>query len=224
MVWIKPGTFSMGSPQGEKNRISDELQHSVTLTKGFYIGKTEVTQAQWQAVMGDNPSLFKGANLPVEKVKWDDAVAFCSELTKRARKAGRLPEGYAYRLPTEAEWEYACRAGTTGPYAIRQGWYKKNSGDKTHEVGKKKTNAWDLHDMHGNVAEWCQDWYDAYPVEHVRDPRGPANGSEHVLRGGNYGNQARTCRSANRHKMKPLGHGSYFGFRAVLAPQSRERQ
>jgi formylglycine-generating enzyme required for sulfatase activity len=148
LVWIAPGEFKMGSNDGED---FEKPLHTVKITKGFYMGAFEVTQGQYQQVMGTNPSYFKGANLPVEQVSWDDAVEFCKKLSQK--------EGKTYRLPTEAEWEYACRAGTTTKFSFgddesqlgEYAWYGKNSGMKTHPVGKKKPNAWGLFDMHGNV-------------------------------------------------------------------------
>jgi formylglycine-generating enzyme required for sulfatase activity len=173
-VWIPAGTFQMGSPETEKGRKQDETQHKVTLTKGFYLGVTTVTQGQWKAVMGNNLSHFKGSDdLPVEWLNWEDCQRFL-------RKIGEK-DGYAYRLPTEAEWEYACRARSTeaynyGPAAEQLGqyaWYRESSGSKTHPVGQKKPNAWGLYDMHGNVLQWCADWYAAYPRNAVVDPKGP---------------------------------------------------
>jgi formylglycine-generating enzyme required for sulfatase activity len=154
MVYIPPGEFMMGSENGDKD---ERPVHRVTISQAFYIGRYEVTQAQWQAAMGDNPSHFKdcGGNCPVERVSWKDAQNFINKLNESN-------DGFRYRLPTEAEWEYACRAGTTGDYAgtlSEMAWYGKNSGSKTHAVGGKQPNAWGLADMHGNVWEWCQDWY-----------------------------------------------------------------
>ena len=158
MVYISPGTFMMGSPSSEPKRDSDEQQHKVTLTKGVYIGVTEITQSQWKAIMGNNPSYFKGDNLPVEQVSWNDCQEFI-------RKLNLQEGGNKYRLPTEAEWEYTCRAGTTtrfcfGDSESRLGdyaWYSSNSSSKTHPVSRKKPNVWGLYDMHGNVWEWCED-------------------------------------------------------------------
>lgn len=150
LVWIPPGSFEMGSNRGEAD---EKPVHRVTIKKGFYMGKYEVTQKQWQAIMGNNPSYFKGDNLPVEKVLWDDAQEFIKKLNE-------ISDRYTFRLPTEAEWEYACRAGTTGDYAgdlDEMAWYENNSGKQTHPVGMKKPNGWGLYDMLGNVFEWCQD-------------------------------------------------------------------
>jgi formylglycine-generating enzyme required for sulfatase activity/membrane-associated protease RseP (regulator of RpoE activity) len=225
MVYIQPGTFTMGSPTLESGRLNREgPQTQVTLSKGYWLGKTEVTQAQWEALMGNNPSSFRGANRPVEKVSWDDAMEFCRRLTKRERSAGRLPEDYEYTLPTEAQWEYACRAGTTGPYGGNgnlndMGWYNKNSGDTTHPVGQKQANAWGLYDMHGNVWEWCLDWYRDYPGGSVRDPRGPASGTYRINRGGSWYESASGCRSALRYGFYPGSRNADLGFRLALAPQ-----
>jgi formylglycine-generating enzyme required for sulfatase activity len=218
-AWCPPGTFLMGSPRGsfwmgrggEEGRGVDETQHQVTLTKGFYLGVHEVTQAQWQAVMGSNPSHFKGDDLPVEQVSWVDCHAFCQKLA--ARDGGR------YRLPTEAEWEYACRAGTTTPFhfgqriSTGQANYK---GRKTTPVGSFPANAWGLLDMHGNVWEWCQDWYGPYPSGDIKDPQDSNNGDARVVRGGSWLNDPRWCRSANRHQGAPGFRGLNFGCRVVL--------
>ncbi len=224
---IKPGTFMMGSPPNEKSRDIKEMQHKVTLTQPFWLGRCEVMQAEYEAIMGENPSHFKGANRPVEEVSWDDAVEFCKKLTTRDRRARRLPRGcgYVYRLPTEAEWEYCCRAGTTTAYCFdnnarkldQYAWYHSNSRDRTHEVGQKKPNAWGLYDMYGNVWEWCYDWYAKdYPRGAVTDPVGPAEGSYRVLRGGAWRLNAWYCRSAIRFRDRELsGHG----FRLALAPE-----
>jgi formylglycine-generating enzyme required for sulfatase activity/serine/threonine protein kinase len=227
LVWIPAGEFMMGSPSNEQGRHSDEgPQHKVTISKGFYMGIYEVTQAQWQAVMGSNPSNFKGNNLPVERVCWDDAVEFCEKLSRK--------EGKTYRLPTEAEWEYACRAGTATPFhtggtistdqANYDGDYTYGNGrkgidrQKTIEVGSFSTNAFGLYDMHGNVLEWCSDWYDEkyYSKSPAIDPQGPSSGSSRVLRGGSWNGYPRYCRSAYRLRLSPVSRGINFGFRVVL--------
>jgi formylglycine-generating enzyme required for sulfatase activity len=191
MVQLRPGSFAMGSGSGD----SDERPvTTVKISQSYWLGKYEVTQAEWAAVMKSAPSAFKGERRPVENVSWEDAVQFCRVLTERERQAGRLPAGYAYQLPTEAEWEYACRAGTAGDYAGTgvlgdMGWYDANSGSTTHPVGEKRANAWGLHDMHGNVWEWCADWYGSYPGGSVSDPRGADSGSNRVSRGGGWNSQ-----------------------------------
>jgi formylglycine-generating enzyme required for sulfatase activity len=180
-----------------------------------------VTQAQWTAVMGSNPSRFTGASLPVEQVSWSEAMDFCRKLTERERAAGRLPEGYEYTLPTEAQWEYACRAGTTGPAGGKLNeiaWYAENSANTTHPVGQKRSNAWGLFDMHGNVWEWCRDWFGRYPGENVTDFAGPASGSQRVTRGGGWCFVARNCRSARRSPELPAARHSFVGFRVALSP------
>ena len=224
MVFIRPGTFTMGSPVTEQGRNDGEIQHTLILTKGFWLGKTVVTQGQWEAVMGGNPSNFKnaGRDAPVEQVSWDDAMQFCRKLTDRERQAGRLPEGHEYTLPTEAQWEYACRAGTTGPFAGNgdldsMGWYNQNSGNTTHPVAQKQPNAWGLYDMHGNVWEWCRDWYGHYPGGSVTDPTGPSSGSQRVLRGGGWNADARNCRSASRDWYSPVYRSYTLGFRLALS-------
>ena len=232
MIWIKPGTFTMGSPENELGRSDDEVQHQVTLTKGYWLGKYEVTQAQYEAVTGSNPANFKGSNRPVENVNWFDAVNFCEKLTEIEKAAGRLPEGYEYTLPTEAQWEYACRAGTAAALNSGKnlsdesecsemdevGWYGYNSDNETHSVGQKMPNAWGLYDMHGNVWEWCLDKYEDYPTSSVTDPVGPDTGVHRVKRGGSLDLIAGSCRSAYRNSYSPEGRDFIFGFRVALAP------
>ena len=221
-VWIAPGNFMMGSPKEEKERQDDETQHKVTLTKGFYMGVHLVTQEQWKEVMGNNPSEFKGEkNLPVEQVSWDDCQAFIKKLREKDKKL--------YRLPTEAEWEFACRAGTKTPFHFgdtistdqanyygrliygngKKGVYR----EKTTPVGSFPANAWGLHDMHGNVLQWCQDWYGDYQQKDVVDPQGPEKGEGRVLRGGSWHNNPENCRSAYRNWNGPGYRISNFGFR-----------
>jgi formylglycine-generating enzyme required for sulfatase activity len=209
---IASGTFTMGG--------AGNPTQQVTLTKPFWLGATEVSQGQWQAIMGNSPSQFKGSNLPVEQVSWAEVMEFCRKLTERERSAGRLPAGYVYTLPTEAQWEYACRAGTTGDYAgdlNAMGWYDANSGGSTKPVGTKQANAWGLHDMHGNVWEWCLDWHANYPGGSVTDPTGPPSGSLRVSRGGSWGSTADGCRSADRGGGGPGGRGNGLGFRLALS-------
>ncbi|HOY58437.1 MAG TPA: formylglycine-generating enzyme family protein [Verrucomicrobiota bacterium] len=235
MVWIPLGTFTMGSPPSERYRYSDEgPQTVVTLTKGFWLGKYEVTQREYLAVMGTNPSHFTGdLDRPVETVTWHNATNYCGKLTEQERAAGRLPAGYEYRLPTEAQWEYACRAGTTTRYSFGDAlecddlcgacpigdeymWWCGNSGEQTHRVGQKLPNLWGLHDMHGNVYEWCADWYDSYPGGSVTDPTGPSSGSHRVYRGGSWYYFGQYCRSAHRIGDDPEYRYYYLGFRPVL--------
>jgi formylglycine-generating enzyme required for sulfatase activity len=216
------GTFMMGSPVDEANRRDNEPLHRVILTNPFWIGKTEVTQSQWMTVMGNNPSKHQGGDLPVEMVSWNDAMAFCARLNEYAKKTGKLPNGYEYRLPTEAEWEYACRAGTNTPYAgftspKDLGWYTDNSGGQTHPVGQKQPNAWGLYDMRGNVWEWCQDKGGSYPATAVINPIGFEGGNP-VLRGASWGSVADYCRSALRHGGGVTYVERDVGFRIVLAP------
>ncbi len=232
MLWVEPGTFMMGSPENEFGRFIDEVQHQVTLTKGYWLGKYEVTQAQYVALMGSNYSQFKDPARPVECVFWSEATNFCAKLTEIERAAGRLPEGYEYTLPTEAQWEYACRAGTsTGLYSGKENtstrgvcpnvdeiaWYDQNSGSTTHLPGQKQPNAWGFYDMAGNVAEWCQDWMGAYSTQAQVDPTGPETGKGRVLRGGDWNNYAQFCRSAARHSNPPDSWiTSSIGFRVAL--------
>ena len=211
MLWVKPGAFMMGDT-GEP--------HQVTLTKGFYLGKYEVTQAQWERVMGNNPSNFKGVGRPVGKVSWNDAVEFCKKLTELEKKAGRVPQGMSYQLPTEAQWEYACRAGTTSVYSWGDTITKTNANYrrnvvKTTSVGKYPANPWGFHDMHGNVSEWCADWYGDYPSGAVTDSEGPASGSARVMRGGSCYNTGTgsKLRSARRNGITPSFCYNGLGFR-----------
>jgi len=213
---IPAGEFTMGSPGTESYFSKYETQHRVSIAKPFYLGETEVTQEQYQKVMGKNPSEFKGPQNPVEKVSWADAVEFCGKLS--AMPAEKTA-GHVYRLPTEAEWEYACRSGTTTAYGFGDdasrlgdyGWFRSNSSRSTHPVGEKKPNAWGLYDMHGNVWEWCQDWYGYYPSGAATDPTGATSGSIRVYRGGSWFYFARDCRSANRRGhapgIRPIGLG-----------------
>ena len=208
LVRVPGGSFQMGSNNGSDD---EKPVHQVTVSP-FAIGKYEVTQAQWQAVMGHNPSNFKGDDLPVENVSWDDAQEFCRTLSQRTAQS--------YRLPTETEWEYACRAGPTGDYAGNldaMAWYDKNSENKTHAVGQKQPNAWGLYDMHGNVWEWCADWYEGsyYGQSAAADPPGPTSGSLRVGRGGGWVNTAAGCRSAFRYASSPGNRGGNLGFRLV---------
>ena len=224
-VWIAPGNFVMGSPKEELKRQDNETQHKVTLTKGFYMGVYTVTQEQWKEVMGNNPSFFKGEkNLPVEMVSWDDCQAFIKKLREKDKKV--------YRLPSEAEWEFSCRAGTKTPFhfgeaistdqANYNGDYTYGDGKKgvyigkTTPVGSFPANAWGLHDMHGNVFQWCQDWYGDYPQKDVVDPIGSEKGQFRVLRGGSWNVFPLNCRSACRDWSGPGVRSYYFGFRVAF--------
>ena len=232
LVLIPKGTFMMGSPESEERRDKNETQHEVTISKDYYLGVYEVTQAQYEKVMGKNPSHFEkrvirksdSSMYPVEMVSWEDAVEFCKKLSDlpEEKKAGRL-----YRLPTEAEWEYACRAGSKTAYSFGEGskslgdyaWFDGNSNTQTHPVGEKKANAWGLYDMHGNVWEWCSDWYGEYPKGAVSDPVGPREGSYRVGRGGSWSDGAALCRSADRGWLDPSDRDNdFYGFRVALSP------
>ncbi len=215
-MYIKGGEFWMGSPDGA-GKIYERPQHKVQLS-GFWIGKYEVTQGEYEALMGKNSSCFKGdARRPVENVSWHDAKEFCAKFSSKY--------GVTARLPTEAEWEYAARAGTTTAYYWGDNidgnycWYEDNSGLETHPVGEKRPNAWGLYDMAGNVCEWCEDWYalDYYSKSSAKDPKGPLSGSDRVLRGGSWYFSGDLARSAYRDRGLPAGHGGSYGFRVVLS-------
>jgi len=225
-VLIKPGTFMMGSSADETGRDNDETQHSVTLTKKFYIQTTEVTQGQWRKAMKSNPSYFKdsGDDCPIESVSFDDCQEFIQKLNKQENTN-------KYRLPTEAEWEYACRAGsktafTNGDITKKDcihntkldqiSWYSVNSERRTHPVGQKEPNKWGVYDMHGNVWEWCQDRYGRYPYRYLIDPEGASSGRRRVFKGGSWLNDAAQCRSANRFRDISSFKSRYLGFRLVM--------
>ena len=228
---IRSGTFLMGSPVGELGRDQDEKQHEVRLSQGFWLGKYEVTQEQWDSIMDSNPSYFdaQDGRVPVEAVTWERAMEFCRKLTDFEISSGRLPGGFRYTLPTEAQWEYAARAGSKGRFNFgnnerelyRAAWFSRNSMSKTHRVGEKLPNAWGLHDMHGNVWEWCLDWYEEYPEGSVTDPTGPNTGAYRVLRGGGWFDSAETCRSAFRRGYLPDLAGNLMGFRVALVKDAR---
>jgi eukaryotic-like serine/threonine-protein kinase len=205
LALIPAGKFMMGSPETENGRVDSEGPHrEVTISKRFYMGVYEVTQDQYEAVIGNNPSRFKDVENPVERVSWNDAVEFCKKLSAKT--------GKKVRLPTEAQWEYACRAGTNTRFGFgdkdadlgNYAWYSANSGDKTHPVGQKKPNAWGLYDMHGNAWEWCSDW------------TGAASDTYRVLRGGSWLNLPRFCRSAVRIRDTPVGRCYDIGFRVAV--------
>jgi formylglycine-generating enzyme required for sulfatase activity len=222
----------MGSPENEVDRDSDEGPQAVRLTKGFYMGKYLVTQRDYLAVMGSNPSNFPDdPNLPVEALDggWNDATNYCAKRTRQEAALGLIPAGSQYRLPTEAEWEYACRAWTSTRFYYGDdpgyadldsyAWYLDNSGERTHPVGQKLPNGWGLYDMAGNVWQYCQDWYGPYPGGSVTDPQGPGTGSFHVIRGGGWYATGKGCRSAQRLNPHPMSSFNWsIGFRVVLAP------
>lgn len=268
--WCPPGTFTMGSPESEQDedlrsfetaiveikesgkevseeklalklkrrqeQVARETQHQVTLTHGFWLLETEVTQAMWESIMEENPSVFRGSSLPVENVTWND----CQEFITRLNDLGVAPGGSCFSLPTEAQWEYACRAGTTTPYF----WGSSLNGaeancDGTRPYGTEKkgeclkrttpvnsyaANPWGLFDMHGNVSEWCQDGGRSYPLGNVTNPRGPTRGLDRVVRGGSWGNSAPFCRSADRYFGNGERRRSYVGFRLALVPQRSRLQ
>jgi len=222
---IPSGQFKMGSPDAEPGREADETHHFVQITKPFYLAETETTQKQWERVMGSNPSRFQEARKPVERVSWLDAMEYCEEI--------------GVTLPTEAQWEYACRGGTRSAYSFGKriteeqasfgGGKPKNGADdrpgrrmSTMPVRAFAPNAWGLHDMHGNVYEWCADWYGEYPdgteEAPARDPVGPDSGETRVLRGGAWGSEPEFLRSAGRDDFGPGDRNAYFGFRAALTP------
>ena len=218
MIYVPGGAFEMGSPEG-KGDADERPLHRVTVPS-LYIGKYQVTQEQWQAVIGKNPSCFKSdKNLPVENISWDDATEFCKKLSGMT--------GKKYRLPSEAEWEYACRAGTTGDYAGdlgSMGWYLKNAGGKTHPVGDQKhPNAYGLYDMHGNVWEWCEDvWHNNYDGAPSGGKAWLSRGKtrSRVARGGSWGISRYDCRSANRGRHEAKAGYSYIGFRVVCTART----
>jgi len=250
LVWIPRGTFTLGSPTNEVDRSSIEgPQAVVTLSRGFWMGKYEVTQGDYLAVVGSNPSYFNGdrsgppdndqdygtdLTRPVELVSWNDATNYCARLTTRERAAGRIPTNSVYRLPTEAEWEYACRAGTTTRFyygddpgytnLAEYAWYLDNSDLQTHPVGQLLPNAWGLYDMAGNVWEWCRDWYAPYTGGSLTDPQGPATGTNRVWRGASWFYIARHCRSARRFLNVPTYTYYGLGFRVALALGQPEAQ
>lgn len=260
MVWIEPGTFTMGSPTTERKRGRDERQHEVTISRGFWMGTCEVSvdqwslfvqengyeteaergdglsqwiRGQWQRVAGsrwNNPGFPQTGQHPVVGVSWNDAMAFCRWITEKERAAGRLLEGFRYTLPTEAQWEYACRAGYEGPFLPNvksmndEFWYRFGDGlggilaeDHTHPTCTRRPNAWGLYNVHGNVLEWCQDWYSIDLEDNAIDPVGPALGVERVCRGGAWPNYTASIRSAFRGHDVPSNRGNNLGFRLSLS-------
>ena len=231
MLKVRAGTFMMGSPGNEDGRFDDEKLHKVTLTQDYWLGKYPVTQAQWLAIMGNDPSHFFGGDRPVESVDWHCAKYFCVRLNKKFKD--KLPSGYQFDLPTEAQWEYACRAGTTTAYfwgntcnatkANYDGNYPRGTSckgpylERTTSVGSYAPNDWNFYDMHGNVWEWCRDWYGSYDGDAI-DPVGPSSGSDRVIRGGSCRNYAGYCRSASRFNLNPDLRRSFLGFRLAVVP------
>jgi len=232
MAWCPPGSFMMGSPAKEEGRQGNEDQSRVRLRRGFWMGRTEVTQEQWETVMGSNPGQIRGENLPVETVSWEDAQEFLAKLNESAP----LAEGWRWALPTEAQWEYACRAGTERAFhfgAVLDGTQANVNGTKpygtnvpgpyvakTAAVGSYEPNAWGLHDMHGNVREWCADWYGDKPPG-GSDPVGPSAGTQRVVRGGNWGFEAQACRAASRSGGALDFRGNGVGLRLAVVPARR---
>jgi len=247
LSWVRAGTYAMGSPTNESDRLTDENQHTVLLTNGFYAGQFLVTQGAYLSLLNTNPSYFstnqgyaQNLSLPVEEVSWDDATNYCAKLTQQAQGAGQIFSNWVYRLPTEAEWEYACRAGTVTafyygtnllsgmanfdgeyPYLGGVGTTNNPGGtflDHTTAVGGYQPNALGLYDMAGNVREWCQDWYGPYPTNSVTNPSGPALGTNRVFRGGAFNSPGDECRSARRDKYLPTSAFNTVGFRVFLSP------
>ena len=211
--WIPPGAFWMGSPADDPEAFDYEKpQHQVRLSHGFWLFDTPCTQGLWEAIMGENPSRFQGVKCPVENVSWDDCQTFMARLNDQ------IPS-LALRLPTEAQWEYACRAETTGARYDEDldsiAWYGSNSGGETHDVGQKRPNAWGLYDMLGNVLEWCQGWYGRYSADLLTDPKGSGAGALRVLRGGFWAYPAQYVRAAYRHAHAPVSRDPDFGFRCL---------
>ena len=235
LVEIPAGKFTMGSPEDEKDHQDNEAQVPVTLTKPFGLGKTEVTQGQWKSVMGTEPwdgqEAVRADNYPATYVSWDDATKFCRKLTEIERKSGKLKADEEYRLPTEAEWEYACRAGTTTAFSFgddesklgEYAWFRGNAfsaGEEyAHKVGLKKPNPRGLHDMHGNVWEWCSDW--SATLQGGTDPVGPNGGSRRVFRGGGWWDDPSGCRSALRNGSAPSNRNDRTGFRVARSQSAQ---
>ncbi|MBP5638327.1 MAG: formylglycine-generating enzyme family protein [Victivallales bacterium] len=238
LLKVKAGKFTMGSPETELYRRKNEKRHEVTLTADYWLGATEVTQGQWQAVMGTNPSKHQGDDkLPVENVSWDDAVKFCEVLTDTARKAGAISGKQKFALPTEAQWEYACRAGAATTFSngdVLDGTMANFDGNHTYgksvqvprylnataPVGSYPANAWGFYDMHGNVIEWCSDWYqEDLGSTAVSNPKGPAEGSYKVYRGGHFRDVGAFCRSSFRYFNLPNFAYAYLGFRVALVAE-----
>jgi len=224
LIYISPGNFFMGSEVGDPFRNQDETFHEVTITHSFWMGKHEVTNERWNGVWGITDFNSSEQQLPVSQVSHGKAQAFCWKLTESERDAGNIPPGFIYRLPTEAEWEYACRAGTSSVFSFGDdpaslsdfAWHKSESRGELQPVGSKSPNAWGLHDMHGNLYEWCFDWYGDYPSFSVVNPLGALSGKGRVLRGGSYTSDGSQCRSSFRYPLTPITRAFNIGFRLVL--------
>ena len=234
-VYIREGTFRMGSSTNEVGRsLKESPQTEVIISRGFWMGKYLVTQGEYLALTGNNPSYFSANSgftsdltRPVDSVSWSEAAGYCTRLTDQERAAGRIPKNSLYRLPTEAEWEYAYRAWTSTRFSYgddlgytnltNYAWYFDDSGSMTHPVGQKFPNPWGLADMHGNLEEWCQDWFGPYLGGMVIDPQGPSTGSLRVLRGGYWEDTATYCRSASRNEHDPNAKHFHIGFRVLLS-------
>jgi formylglycine-generating enzyme required for sulfatase activity len=227
LVVIPAGTFIMGSPEDEVGRQGLETQHEVTISRPYCLGIYEVTQDEYATVMGTNPSSFRGVRNPVENISWDEAVSFCKKLSEMPEEKAARRE---YRLPTEAEWEYACRAGSDAAYSFgdstdpldEHAWFGEQSKG-THPVGEKKPNRWGLYDMHGNVWEWCEDWLGSYPSGAAIDPHGPAQGQVRAFRGGSWDFGAAYCRSASRLAISPSFRTSFYGLRVAFSATEAEQ-
>jgi formylglycine-generating enzyme required for sulfatase activity len=239
LVWCPPGKFTMGSPESEADRRKNEDQVEVTLTKGFWLGKYEVSQAEWKQLIATEPwkrnkGMPEGDDFPAAAVNWDDGMEFCRRFTERERDAGQLPEGWEYTLPTEAQWERACRAGTETKFSFgddesklaAHAWFLENAANAgevyAHRVGQMKPNGWGLYDIHGNVWEWCRDWCgDKLPGG--SDPEDTEKGRYRAARGGCWGCTAGLCRSAGRSRFAPSLRMGYMGFRVALSPVENKK-
>ena len=209
MIWVNPGSYLMGSTVFEVGRTPErEKQNKVAITKGYWLAEAEFTQHQWEKIMGNNPSFHKGANLPVDQVSYLDIQKFLVKINAGSN---------TFRLPTEAEWEYACRAGSTEAYAIRNMddmvWHIGNSGRQSHPVELKKANAWGFYDMQGNILEWCSDWFKEDNTTEILDPKGPENATYRVQRGGQFTGRTKHTRAADRQRALPEKRDFYVGFR-----------
>lgn len=212
MIWVEPGTFMMGSPENELERRAHlEKPHQVTITKGFWLAETEFTQENWERIMGNNPSSIKGRDFPVESVSFYDIDALLKKINKK---------GASFRLPTEAEWEFACRAGTQSAYPIPRdqiAWHRGNANRQLHAVAQKKPNQWGFYDMNGNLLEWCSDWFQEDNTNESVDPKGPTSGTMRVQRGGQYTGRILHSRSADRQRSLPESRDFFVGFRLAMS-------